>query len=379
MSAAEPSFTIGIEEEYLLVDRQSRDVVSDPPREIFSECKRCAGAGLVAPELLRSQIEVDTRVCSTVREARQELAGLRRLISEVTADYGLAPIAASSHPFAEWHLQRRTEKERYHTLFRDMQSLARRLLICGMHVHVGIEDDELRVVLLNQFTHFLPLLLALSTSSPFWQGDDTGLKSYRLTVFDNFPRSGLPERFASYSDYQQHIAILQKAGVLEDATFIWWDLRVSARYPTLESRIADMCTRLDDAASIAALTQSLLRYLYRCHCERRNWPVYSRFLIDQNRWRAMRYGYDEGLVDFSTARVIPVQDMLAEVVEMVYPDAEALDCTGELERALEIPRLGTSAHLQIETYQEAVRAGVEPGEALCRVVDMLIGETVKDL
>jgi carboxylate-amine ligase len=379
MTAAEPSFTIGIEEEYLLVDRQSRDVVSDPPGDIFTECKRVAGTGLVEPELLRSQIEVGTRVCSTVCEARQELARLRLLIREVCAGYGLAPIAASSHPFAEWHLQQRTEKARYHTLFQDMQSLARRLLICGMHVHVGIEDDELRILLLNQFSSFLPLLLALSTSSPFWQGENTGLKSYRLTVFDNFPRSGLPERFDNFSDYQQHMAILQKAGIIEDPSFIWWDLRVSARYPTLESRIADMCTRLDDAASIAALTQSILHYLYRSHREQRNWPIYSRFLIDQNRWRAMRYGYDQGLVDFANAQVIPVEDMLKDVVEMVYPDAETLDCTRELERTLEIPKRGTSAHLQIKTYQEAVQAGIEPAEALCRVVDMLIGETGEQL
>ena len=216
-------------------------------------------------------------------------------------------------------------------LARDMQSLSRRMLVCGMHVHVGIEDDELRVQLLNQFVHFLPLLLTLSTSSPFWQGENTGLKSYRLTVFDGFPRTGLPERFANYDDYQHHIDILRKAGVINDATFIWWDLRISARYPTLESRIADMCTRVDDAASIAALTQSILHYLYRMHRERKYRRVYSRFLIDQNRWRAMRYGFDEGLVDFDTAQVVPVADWLEQIVEMVRTDAEELGCSAELE------------------------------------------------
>jgi len=379
MARTEPSFTVGIEEEYLLVDRQSRDVVSDPPQEIFEQCQAIAGDKLVNSELLRSQIEVDTRVCETVAEARQDLARLRRLTRQVADGYDLAPIAASTHPFAEWHIQRQTHKARYDLLFRDMQSLARRLLICGMHVHVGIEDDDLRVDLMNQFTHFLPVLLALSTSSPFWQGEDTGLKSYRLTVFDNFPRSGLPERFRSFEDYEHHVDILRRAGVMEDATFIWWDLRVSARYPTLETRVADMCTRLDDSASIAALTQSILHYLYRLRCDHKRWPVYSRFLIDQNRWRAMRYGYDEGLVDFATAEVIPIENLMEDILELVRVDADALGCSDELEAVLEIPKRGSSAHRQLKAYQAALGEGLEQQQALTRVVDWLIDETVRDL
>jgi carboxylate-amine ligase len=379
MARAEPSFTVGIEEEYLLVDRESRDVVSDPPQEIFEQCQAIAGDKLVNSELLRSQIEVDTRVCETVAEARQDLVRLRRLTRQVADGYDLAPIAASTHPFAEWHIQRQTHKARYDLLFRDMQSLARRLLICGMHVHVGIEDDDLRVDLMNQFTDFLPVLLALSTSSPFWQGEDTGLKSYRLTVFDNFPRSGLPERFQSFEDYEHHVDILRRAGVMEDATFIWWDLRVSARYPTLETRVADMCTRLDDSASIAALTQSILHYLYRLRCDHKRWPVYSRFLIDQNRWRAMRYGYDEGLVDFATAEVIPIENLLEDILERVRVDADALGCSDELEAVLEIPKRGSSAHQQLKAYRAALGEGLEQEQALTRVVDWLIDETVRDL
>jgi carboxylate-amine ligase len=379
MARTEPSFTVGIEEEYLLVDRESRDVVSDPPQEIFAQCQAIAGDKVVNAELLRSQIEVDTRVCETVAEARQDLGRLRRLTRQVADGYGLAPIAASTHPFAEWHIQRQTHKARYDLLFRDMQSLARRLLICGMHVHVGIEDDDLRVDLMNKFTHFLPLLLALSTSSPFWQGEDTGLKSYRLTVFDNFPRSGLPERFESFEDYEHHVDILRRAGVMEDATFIWWDLRVSARYPTLETRVADMCTRLDDSASIAALTQSILHYLYRLRCDHKRWPVYSRFLIDQNRWRAMRYGYDEGLVDFATAEVIPIENLLEDIVERVRVDADALGCSDEIEAVLEIPKRGSSAHQQLNAYQAALGEGLEQEQALTRVVDWLIDETVREL
>jgi carboxylate-amine ligase len=379
MTGAGPSFTIGIEEEYLLVDRASRDVAPEPPRDIFERCRATAGTGLVEPELLRSQIEVDTHVCETVAEARRDLARLRRVISEVAGGYGLAPIAASTHPFAEWHEQRKTHKARYDLLFRDMQTLARRLLICGMHVHVGIEDDELRVLLLNRFAYYLPLLLSLSTSSPFWQGEDTGLKSFRLTVFDNFPRSGLPERFEDFGDYTRHIDILRQAGVLQDATFIWWDLRISARYPTLETRVADMCTALEDAAGIAALTQSLLHYLYRSYRDRRCVPVYSRFLIDQNRWRAMRYGYDGGLVDFATASLVRIDELLADLIERILPDADELGCSRELECVLEIPRRGTSAHRQLAIYHAALGEGLEGRDALQRVVDWLIAETVRDL
>ncbi len=379
MARSEPSFTIGIEEEYLLVDRAGRDVAIDPPDEIFADCQAQTGTGLVEAELLRSQIEAETRVCETVAEARDDLARLRRTISEVAMGYGLAPIAASTHPFAEWHLQHQTHKSRYDTLMRDMQSLARRLLICGMHVHVGIEDDDLRVSLLNRFSAFLPLLLSLSTSSPFWQGEDTGLKSYRLTVFDNFPRSGLPELFNDYEDYQRHIDILQRAGVLEDATFIWWDLRISARYPTLETRIPDICTRLDDAASIAALTQCILHYLYRMQRERTGVPVHARFLVNQNRWRAMRYGYDEGLVDFARAEVVPVADLLADIVEKVQPDADELGCSRELEQVLEIPARGSSAHRQLAIYHAALGEGLESKDALFRVVDWLVDETVTGL
>ena len=252
-------------------------------------------------------------------------------------------------------------------------------MICGMHVHIGIEDDDLRVALLNQFSSYLPLILSLSTSSPFWQGEDTGLKSYRLTVFDNFPRSGLPEQFDSFDDYQHHIDILQRAGVLEDATFIWWDMRVSARYPTLETRIADICTHLDDTAAIAALTQSLLHYLYRKQREGSRLPVHARFLIDQNRWRAMRYGYDEGLVDFSTASVVPVRELLADILEKVHSDADELGCSSELERLLDIPARGSSAHRQLAIYQAALGKGLDPMAALYKVVDWLMDETINGL
>ncbi len=378
MTRSESAFTIGIEEEYLLVDRDSRNVVIDPPPEIFDECETHVGDSKVAHELLRSQIEVDTRVCHSVPEAREDLARLRRLTSDVTARYGLAPIAASTHPFADWHEQRRTDRERFQMIANDMRSLSRRNLVCGMHVHIGINDDDLRVELMNRFVPYLPLLLALSTSSPFWRGINTGLKSYRLTVFDGFPRTGLPEHFENHADYQRNIETLRRAGVISDASFIWWDLRISSRYPTLECRIADVCTRLDDAASIAALIQSILHYLYRMQRNGESGRNYPRFLINQNRWYGMRYGCDSGLVDFDTARRVPVADLLDDVVATVRGDAEQLGCLPELEHAVQIPQRGTSADMQIKCYEDAVRQGLSPSDALLGVVDMLIAETVRD-
>ena len=378
MAYAEPPFTIGIEEEYLLVDRDSRDLASEPPDAVLRECESRLG-DLVRPEFLRSQIEVGTKVCSDVQEARANLADLRRTVAEVAADYGLAPIAASTHPFAKWHEQAQTDKERYNILAESMQGVARRLLICGMHVHVGIDDDELRIDLLNQVGYFLPHMLALSTSSPFWRGQDTGLKSYRLSVFNELPRTGLPERFESHGEYQRHVDVLTHAGLITDASMLWWDARLSARFPTIEMRIPDICTRLGDAISIAALFVSIVRMLYRLRRDNQRWRHYAAMLVNENRWRAQRYGFDEGLVDFGKGEVVPCGELLEELFDLVREDAEALGCLEEVESTRAIIRRGTSAHRQLKTYEEAVGAGADHQAALIAVVDMLIAETVADL
>ena len=212
----EPKFTLGIEEEYLLVDAATMELVSDPPSSIMDECQRLTPKQ-VSPELLRSQIEVGTTVCETIGEARVELARLRGIVIAAARHEGLAPIAASTHPFGHWTEQKHTPVERYRDLTAEMQTAARRLLICGMHVHVGIDDDDLRIDLMNQLRYFLPHLLAMSTSSPFWESQDTGLRCYRLTIFDALPRTGLPQSFESFAEYQRHVDILVQAGLLEDA------------------------------------------------------------------------------------------------------------------------------------------------------------------
>jgi len=378
MTDTDPPFTIGVEEEYLLVDRETRDLAVDVPAALMIECERRL-AEQVSPEFLQSQIEVGTRVCGNVKQAAEELHYMRRTIAEVAAEHGLAPIAASTHPFAEWQHQEHTPKERYNHIVRDMQAVVRRLLICGMHVHVGLNDDELRIDLLSQISYFLPHLLALSTSSPFWRGQETGLKSYRIAVFDELPRSGLPEEFESFGEYQRHVDTLVRAGVLEDATKLWWDVRPSARFPTLEVRIADVCTRLRDGIAIAAIYACLLRMLYRLKRDNQRWRRYSNMLIQENRWRAQRYGIDQGLIDFGIGRIVPYADLLEEIVELVREDAVALDCLPEVEHARQILTAGTSAHRQLAVFHEALKAGADRLEAQRRVVDMLIEETVADL
>lgn len=373
MKTSPPPFTIGMEEEYLLVDRVTRDLVSDPPPEMMQECEALL-QGQVMPEFLRAQIEVATRPCATMQEARADLARLRRTVAEVAAKHGLAPIAAGLHPFAVWESQRATQKERYVALARDLQAVGQRLMICGLHVHVGIGNDDLRIDLMNQVSYFLPHLLALSTSSPFWRGRDTGLKSYRVSVFNELPRTGLPQRFESFGEYARHVDVLVRAGLVEDASKLWWDVRPSARFPTLEMRITDACSRLDDALSIAAIYRCLLSMLWRLKGNNQRWRLYADMLVAENRWRAQRYGIDEGLVDFGKGEIVPYAHLLEEIIALVESDAERLGCTEDVLRARDILGRGTSAHRQVRVYDHAVKAGAAPREALIQVVDFLIAE-----
>lgn len=373
MALTEPSFTIGIEEEYLLVDLATMDLANDPPASLLEECReRCGHAEQVSRELLRSQIEVGTRKHDTIHGASEDLRQLRRVVSEVADNYDLAPIAASTHPFAHWAEQKQTERQRYANLSAQMAGAARRMVICGMHVHVGIDDDELRIDLLSQMTYFLPHLLVLSTSSPFWEGQNTGLKSYRLTVFDALPRTGLPEHFSSFGEYQRHVDILVQAGLIEDATMIWWDLRPSARYPTLETRIFDMCTDIDDAVCLAALTMCILRRLYRLRLENQRWRRYNRMLLNENRWRAMRYGSDEGLIDLAKGQLVEFSSLLREILEQIDEDAHFFGCEAEVEHARTIVSRGTSAHQQVAVYERAIADGHAHETALREVVKFLI-------
>lgn len=372
MSAFEPSFTIGIEEEYLLVDLETLDLV-EAPEALMNDCK-AELEGQVSPEFLQCQIEIGTKVCRDVSEARDDLRRLRTCVRDVAHKYGMAPIAASCHPSADYHRQHHTDNPRYHDLARDLGGVARRMLICGQHVHVGIENDEARIDFLSQFPYFLPHLLALSGSSPFWIGEDTGLASYRLTIFDNLPRTGLPPVFNSWSEFERSVQMIVDTGAIEDSTKIWWDLRPSARFQTLENRICDVSPRMEDALTLASITQCLMRMLWRLRRNNQRWRVYDRFLVGENRWRAQRYGINEGLIDFGEREVKPLAALIDELMELVAEDAEALNCTAEIARAKDIVANGTSADRQRRVYHKTLEAGGDKDAALRAVVDSLIGE-----
>lgn len=374
MAVKEPSFTLGIEEEYLLVDRSTRDLVRDIPHDLFQACEQ-ALRGQVAREFLKSQIEVETRVHSSPRDAGEELGMLRRTVSGLAAEHGLAPIAASTHPFARWSTQEPTERARYRVIAEDLAGVGRRLVICGMHVHVGIEDDELRIDLMNQARYFMPHLLMLSTSSPFAEGEDTGLKCYRLAAYQELPRTGLPGRFNGWEEYRRTVDLLVRSGVIEDASKIWWDLRPSARFPTLEMRIPDVCTRLEDAVCVASLYLSILRMLYRIRRSNQTWRTYPLFLLSENRWRAQRYGVQGTLFDFGRAELVPFSDLIDELLGLVSEDARALGCSAEIEHARVIAARGTSADRQVACFKQALARGASQEEALHSVVDDLAAET----
>ena len=331
----------------------------------------------VTCELLQAQVEVGTRICANIGEARDELVQLRAAVASVARDHGMVPIAASTHPFARWDEQQRTELERYQTLTEEFQVLARRQMVCGMHVHAEIADEDLRIDLMNQMVYFLPHILALSTSSPFWRGQATGLKAIRPTIFTDLPRSGMPEPLESWRDWQRLFEVMDTIGLCSDPTQIWWELRPSGKHPTLELRSPDVCTKLEDALTLAALYQALLHRLWRLRACNQSWRRYRRILIEENRWRAQRWGIEAELADFGAARMKPMRELVAEIVELVREDAVELDCLEEVERANLIVAEGTSADHQLAAYARAVETGAD-AEGACRaVVDWLIETTLQ--
>lgn len=374
---SDPEFTIGIEEEYLLVDRES-GALAPVPDEMMDMARAELGDS-VSPEFLRCQIEVGTPVCKTIAEARDKLGALRRTIARNAARHGLAPIAAACHPFANWRDQIHTNKDRYNALSQDLAGVARRMLICGMHVHVGLPEPAMRIDLMNQFSYFLPHLLAVSASSPFWMGEDTGLSSYRLTVFDNLPRTGLPPHLASWGEYERSVTVLTDLGVIEDSSKIWWDLRPSARFPTLETRICDVAPRMERALTLAAMVQATMRMLWRLSRKNNRWRQYDNFLLGENRWRAQRYGTSQGLIDFGARRIEPFPELAEEWIGLVAEDAEALGSMAEVNALRGFVEAGTSAERQRNVMNAALAAGATRDEAMRLVVMELIEDFSHDL
>ncbi len=365
--------SLGIEEEYLLVDPATGELAGQAP-ELMPALKEELGEH-VTYEFLTAQVEVNSRVCGSLDELAAELRRLRGTVARVAARFGLAPVAVSTHPLASWRTQQPVDLERYRILSRDFQALARRLLVCGMHVHRGIGDPDLRIDLMNQLVYFLPHLLALSTSSPFWEGTLTGLKAFRPTIFGDLPRSGLPERFDSYRDWEGMLEVLARTGLCDDPTKIWWDVRPSARQPTLEMRVCDVCTRLDDALTIVALYEGIVRMLLHLRRNNQSWRSYRRMFVEENKWRAQRWGVEAELADFGALELKPMARLVEELLELVLPHLGEAE-RAYAERAREIVREGTSADRQIALYRQAREAGADDVEARREVVRWLVRETL---
>jgi len=361
-----PSLSIGVEEEYQIIDPQTRELRSYIT-EILEE-GRLVLLEQVKPELHQSMVEIGTMVCQTPAEVRAELVRLRRTIMELAARNGLKIAAAGTHPFSSWLDQEITPQERYMGVKQDMQELAQRLLIFGTHIHIGIEDREFLVDAMNVVRYMLPHLLCLSTSSPFWMGRVTGLKSYRSIIFRNFPRSGIPRIFDSWADLTYLVDTLVRTNSIPDGTKIWWDVRPNWRYPTLECRICDVCTRVDEAVCLAAILQAIIAKLWKLRRDNLTFRVYPTDLIEENKWRAVRYGLDGYLIDFGKQQQIPARDLIRELVGWFIDDVvDELGSRKEVEYAYRILAEGSSADRQLATYQ---RTG-----DFKAVVDRLIEET----
>lgn len=372
-----PDFTIGIEEEYLLVDPDTLALAE--LEEGMIDAFKAELASQVSPEFLKCQIEIGTRVCGNIAEARDDLRRLREGVRKVAERHRMTPIAASCHPFSQWTDLHNTDRLRYNQLRADLAGVVRRLLICGMHVHVGLGDDTLRADMMGQMVYFLPHLLALSASSPFWRGEDTGLASYRLSIFDTLPRTGLPPDVSSWEEYERTVNSLVHLGLIEDSSKIWWDLRPSSRFPTLESRICDVQPRLEHTLALAAATQSLARFLWRLKGNNQRWRRYDNMLIEENRWRAQRYGVNGGLIDFGRREIVPMTELIDELIGLIEEDAEALGALSQLDHLRQIAANGTSADRQRAVAKAEADKGGDQRTQMEAVVRHLIDEFSQDL
>ena len=376
----ELNITLGVEEEAFLIDPETRDLVSDPDPQLFEECEKNSAPHKVVRELLRSQIETNTRVCDSVSEVRKALIETRGLIYKTAKKFDYDIAAISTHPFAAWQDQSPTPKERYESSAMLYQELVRRLVIGGMHVHAGFGDPDMRIRVMNAVRHYLPLLLGLSTSSPFRDGLETGYKSSRLNFLAGIPRTGVPKALSSFEEFKSLEREFQKWGFIGDAGEMWWDIRPSNAYPTIELRVCDVCTRIDDAMAIVALYASLIRKYMRT--ESAGSLASDEILTEiifENRFQAQRYGIFAFLADPNDGTRTDIADILDRLISELHEDAEALDCVSEIEHAREIVKTGTSADRQLDLYRLALLNQKSTDEALREVVDATIQETMENV
>ena len=366
------AFTFGIEEEYFLVDAETNSLVRKTP-QTFLEAANAAAAGRISPEFLQPQIEVISSPHDNMADARAELRDLRRTISAVAGEHGLAILAAGTHPTATWRKARQTEKERYHNVMHDLQMIGQRDLVCGLHVHVELPDPDDRVDLMCRMLPYVPLFLALSTSSPFWQSRRTGLKSYRLAAYDELPRTGVPELFRTREEFDAYVTALVRAGVIEDSSYIWWAIRPSLLNPTLELRAPDSCTLVEDSIAIAALYRTLVRHLYLNRWRNSDLSPVGRAIIVENKWQAQRHGVHA--IFAAEDGALTVAETLERVICDTAADADALGCSAEVNRCRTIVSSGTSADAQLALFTAHRRSGSR-GAALRAVTDWIAAATL---
>ena len=362
-------FTLGIEEEFQIVHLETRELRSYVSQLLEEGGNKSLLRERVRPEMHQSVVETATGICADIRQARAEVCELRGELNSLASKHGLRIVAAGTHPFSDWKSQEITDGERYKVIVEDLQDVARANLIFGLHVHVGIKDKEVAMALANQVRYFLPHILALSTSSPFWIGRKTGLKSIRSEIFKRFPRTGIPGHFDSYHQFQSYVDLLVKTGCIDNAKKIWWDVRVHPFFDTVEVRICDMTTRIDDTVALAALIQAIMGKLYLLYKKNLGFREYARELVEENKWRAVRYGIDGQLIDFGKQAQVPLRELISELLDFVSDAADIFKSQDELDRVRKILQEGTSADKQLAIYEKTA--------SYQAVVDHLISETMR--
>ena len=361
-----PSLSIGIEEEYQTIDPETRDLRSHIASEILPKAK-LALQEAVKPEMHQSVIEVGTRVCRDIKEARENIQSLRREMITLAGEQGMLLAAASTHPFSDWKLQEIYPDERYQQVVEDMQLIARANLVFGLHVHIGIEDRNTAIHIMNSMRYFLPHILALSSNSPFWMGMNTGFKSYRCKVFERFPRTNIPDVFANWAEYETFVDLLVKTHCIDNGKKIWWDIRPHPFFHTLEVRVCDIPMRLDETLAIAALIQATIAMLYKLHASNKSYRIYGRALIMENKFRASRYGIQGKLIDFGKEEEVPVRDLMLEYLELIDPVVDELGSREEINYIHQMLEMGTGADRQLKVFEQT-------GD-LKKVVDYIVAET----
>ena len=363
------TFTLGIEEEFAIVDPETRELRSHI-QEIL-EGGKVLLKEQIKPEMHQSVVELGTEICQSVVDAREHVTGLRSKLAQLAGRRGLKFASAGTHPFSHWHDQLITEGERYQEIVKDMQLLARANLIFGLHVHVGIPERETAIQVMNQVRYFLPHLYALSVNSPFWVGRNTGLKGYRLKVFERFPRTGIPDAFESLSEYEDYCKLLVKTGCVDNAKKIWWDIRLHPFFDTLELRVCDAQSRVDDTLALAALIQAIVAKLYKMLRQNTTFRVYRRRLLDENRWRASRYGIEGKLIDFGREAEVETKSLINELLHFVSTEVDELGSRREMAHIERILREGTGADRQLAVWEQT--------QDMKRVVDHIVAETYEGL